>query len=575
MRISIYPLMILVVLTLAMTGDGRKYPTDDFISPVKHSLKLSGTFGELRSNHFHAGLDIKSEKGIAGDPVYAAYNGFVSRIKVEEYGYGNALYIEHPNGFTTLYAHLLNFSPEIEAYVKTQQYKQKSFEVNLYPDKGQFSFDQHEQIGNMGNTGSSGGAHLHFEIRHTEGQIPINPLLFGLPVADQKKPVIQQLMVYEFDASGNLLRTSVVTPRLQTNGNYILNQPLALSTEKIAFSLRTYDSQDGSTNQNGIYGLECKVDNEPSFAFVLDEISFETSRYINAHIDYEKKVEEGRYYHRCYPLEGNKLPIYFIGKEKGYIHINTDTTRHIDLAITDFMNNVSTLSFDIKRQLDFAPQLSDAPPCDMVAAPNEVNVLSKPGIQAVWTKGTFYEKTPVNLSVEKSDNLSTYSPYFTLSPAGVPVHYYYDINIEGLSVPKNLLDKAFIARCQKNEACVSVGGNWIGNNLHAEVRQMGTYTIMVDTIAPRITPIRFNEKMTGWQRMTFKISDNFEINDRGRDLLYKGYVDGEWILFSLDGKTGLLTHEFDEHIAPGEHRLMLKVIDDRGNEAVFEKSFTL
>ena len=575
MRISFYTLAGILMLTLAMTAHSDKYPTTDFISPVRHTIKLSGTFGELRSNHFHAGLDIKSERGVEGDPIYASYDGFVSRIKVEEYGYGNALYIEHPNGYTTVYAHLLNFSPEIEAFVKSEQYKQKSFEVNLYPDPGEFAFNKNQQIGNMGNTGSSGGAHLHFEIRHTAGQVAVNPLHFGFPIDDQKTPVLQELLIYELDASGNILKTREVYPKYQTKGAYIIEQPLEFSSEKIAFSLRTYDSQDGSSNKNGIYGLQCKVDNEPSFAFTLDEISFPQSRYLNAHIDYEKKVDEGRFYHRCHPLEGNKLRIYYTGKEKGIIHLNADTSRHIKLEVSDFKNNTSTLSFDVRRNLNLKLDEPEAIVCEIYAKPNQVNILSKPGLQVVWPIGSFYERTPVSLIINPADSLKTFSPYFGLAPFGSAIHYYFDVKIEGLSVPKPLLDKAFIARCNPEAECVSCGGEWIGNNLTASVRQMGTYTIMIDTIAPQIRPVHFGSVMTGWKRMAFKISDNFEINDRGRDLLYEGYVDGEWILFSLDGKSGMLTHDFDDRIPPGEHELILKVIDDRGNETVLEKSFTL
>lgn len=575
MRISVYALIALFGLTLSMTGHGGKYPADDFVSPVNHTLRLSGTFGELRTNHFHAGIDIKSERGVAGDPIYAALDGFISRIKVEEYGYGNALYIQHPNGFTSVYAHLDKFSPEIEAYVKAAQYKRKSFEVNLYPARDELPVSQKQQIGIMGNTGSSEGAHLHFEIRHTQGQVPINPLHFGIRPGDQKYPVLQELLVYQYDDAGTLLRTKEIIPRWNERGVYTLTKPLEIASSKIAFSLRTYDSQDGSSNQNGIYSLECKVDNEPSFAFAMDEISFQQTRYLNAHIDYERKISEGRYYHRCYPLEGNELPIYYTGREKGFIYLNSDTTRHIDLKVSDFRGNVSKLSFDVRRSLTPDDLQPSAPACDIIAVPEQVNIVSKPGIQVIWPKSSFYERTPVNVHITPGDSTKTYSPYFDLSPAGAAVHYYFDVNIEGLSVPKHLLDKVFIARCDEGAECVSCGGNWAGNNLTAAVRQMSTYTIMADTIPPKIIPVHFGSTMTAWKRMAFRISDNFDVKDRGRDLLYEGLVDGEWILFSLDGKSGLLTHEFDGRIPPGEHTLVLKVTDDRGNQTILEKSFTL
>ena len=152
---------------------------------------------------------------------------------------------------------------------------------------------------------------------------------------------------------------------------------------------------------------------------------------------------------------------------------------------------------------------------------------------------------------------------------------YVDVNIEGLSVPEPLREKAFIARCDPSGSIVNCGATWVGNNLSTGVRQLGTYTIMVDTIAPYISTLHFGPKMTGWSRMAFKISDNFPIKDKGRDLIYDAWVDGQWVLMSLDGKNSVLTHTFDGRIPPGEHTLVLKVTDDRGNEAVLEKTFTL
>jgi murein DD-endopeptidase MepM/ murein hydrolase activator NlpD len=196
-------------------------------------MRLSGTFGELRSNHFHAGLDIKSLNQSVGDPIYAAAEGYISRIRIDAFGYGNSVYIDHPNGFTSLYAHLHNFTPEIEAYVREQQYMLKSFEVDLYPGQ-RFPVNKSQQIGYMGNTGHSYGPHLHFEIRHTHGQVPVNPLHFGFEVPDKTKPVIQNLIVYEFDELDQLLNTKVFQPKWQSSGTYTLPTTIELTAAKVA-----------------------------------------------------------------------------------------------------------------------------------------------------------------------------------------------------------------------------------------------------------------------------------------------------------------------------------------------------
>lgn len=570
-----YVIIVFFILFISMAGNGGKYPASEFNSPVDREIKLSGTFGELRTNHFHAGLDIKSKNGISGDPVYAADDGFISRIKVEEYGYGNALYIEHPNGFTTVYAHLDRFAPAIEAFVKNEQYKGETFKIDLCPDNSLFPIKQNDLIANMGNTGSSYGAHLHFEIRHTKGQVPVNPLHFGFTLADRKPPVVQQIILYEYDVEGNVINSKLLQPKLQSPGQYIFDSPLEIASSKVSFGIRTYDTQDGGTNQNGVYSMQCKVDEDPSFAFALDEIPFEQSRYINAHIDYREKLNDDKFFHRCHPLEGNKLPIYYTGVDNGIVYLNAEHPRNISLSVADFNGNISTVSFQVIRNLSLLPKSLSAPVYQTMGMPDLVSIVSRPGIQVVWPKGSFYEKTPLNIDVIPGDESESFSPYFAISPADAPVHYYFDINIEALNVPADLHDKVFIARCEPDGRIVNCGATWIGNNLSTGVRVISTYTIMADTIAPTISVLHFGPTMTNWSRMAFKISDNFSIKDRGRDLLYDAYVDGQWILMTLDGKTGILTHTFDGHIPPGEHQLILKVTDDRDNEAVLEKSFTL
>jgi len=572
---KIYALITVCIALLSMAEMVGNYPKGDFVSPVNREIKLSGTFGELRTNHFHAGLDIKSLHEVCGDFVYAAADGYISRIKIDEYGYGNAIYIDHVNGFTTLYAHLDRFTYEIENYIKEQQYMQKSFEVDLYPGPLKFTVTQMQQIGFMGNTGYSFGPHLHFEIRHTNDQTPVNPLHFGFEVTDHNAPVIQQLIVYELDEQGQLLNSRIMQPKFTSDSNYQIEKPIELSADKVAFGLRTYDTQDGETNQNGIYSINCKADDETTFAFSLDEIPFEQGRYLNAHIDYKEKVNENLFFHRCYPLEGNKLPIYTTGLDQGRFRLNSEFPRHYSISVSDFKGNISTLTFEVLRSQTMVPRAPAPIKYQSLGNPDEVTIITQQGIQVVWPEGSFYEKTPLNIITTPINKGESFSPYFELSPLDEPVHMYYNLFIDGLAVPPDLQNRAFIARCELNGSIINCGGTWIGNNLTTSVRQMGTYTIMVDTIPPKINPILFGSKMTGWERMDFRISDNVRIRDKGKDLMYSAFVDGNWILMALDGKSGILSHKFDGRTPPGNHNLVIKVVDDRGNESILEKSFTL
>ena len=565
---------LLAVVLLSMTDAAYRYPQDLFISPVNRDIRLSGTFGELRNNHFHAGLDIKSKDGSSGEPVVAVGDGYVSRIKVEEFGYGNVLYVNHPNGYTTVYAHLEKFAPEIQTYVKQRQYKEEAFEVDIPLEPNVFPVRTAQLIGYLGNTGSSGGPHLHYEIRHTRNQTPINPLHFGYQVTDNLPPVLQQLIIYALDEKDQVLDTRVLQPKWQAKGQYGFTETISLSSPKMAFALRTYDGQDGTTNQNGIYSIDFKIDGEPTFAFSLDEIPFDQSRYLNAHIDYSLRARENKYVHRCHMLEGNRLPIYYAGGEQGRVHVNTEKERNVTITAADFKGNQSRLTLSIRRE-GKEPMSAPVKPHIAIGQPGEPTVVSQPGIQVVWPKGTFYEKTPINISSIPGPKGEVFSPQFELTPDDVPAHYYFDVLIEGLKVPHQLLDKAFIARCDPGGSVANCGGRWIGNNLVAGVRTMGTYAIMVDTIPPRITPLHFNAKMTGWARMAFRVNDNYPARERARDLRYEARVDGKWILLAMDGKTGVLTHEFDGRIAPGTHELVLRATDDRGNTAEWRKTFVL
>lgn len=573
MRLSLSFLISFCFVSFCVAGS--KYPAGQFCSPVNRTIQLSGTFGELRSNHFHAGLDIKSKNGITGDTVYAAGTGYISRIKVDAFGYGNAIFIDHPNGFTTVYGHLDRYSPVIQQYVRNEQYRLQQFEVDLYPAPFQFPVEQLDEIGIMGNTGHSYGPHLHFEIRHTDTQVPVNPLHFGYTVPDQINPVIQQLIAYQFDDYGQLIRTEVLQPRWKAPGVYELSHAYQIPVSRVTFAIRAYDAQDGVYNQNGIYSLQCMADEEPSFAFSMDEIPFQDTRYLNAHIDYAQKLYQNRFFHRCFPLEGNKLPIYFKGVDDGMIYLTTEQPRHVNISVADFNGNMSSIDFEVARNQNYFATQSLLPPFEMLATPSEVSILLRDGIQVIWPEGSFYEKTPLQITTNPVFTKNEFSPEYELAPTDIPVHFFFDVSIEGSKVPDSLKAKAFIARREPDGDIINCGGTWVGNNVSSRARQMGTYAIMIDTLPPTIAISRFSPNMTNWRKMSFKIYDNVSIRDMGKSLAYSAWVDGQWILMSLDGKTGTLTHEFDGRFQAGDHELVLKVTDDRGNEAVLQKTFTL
>ncbi len=548
-----------------------RYPRDYFRLPVNRPLQLSGTFGELRSNHFHAGLDIKSLDGSVGEPLYAAAPGYLARVKVEARGYGNAVYIEHPNGYTTVYAHLHAFTDPVAQYIKEHQYRQKRFEVDLRPAPRQYEFEQGELIGYLGNSGSSSGPHLHFEIRTTADQVPVNPLLFGLEVRDDVPPEIQRLKVYHYDAAGRQIHVNDHPVIRDGHGRYRLRDTMSAPAAQVAFAIQAFDQTTAVPNRNGIYALELTAGGERRFAFRLDRLPFSLTRYLNAHVDYAARVAREGFYHRCFRLPGNVLGIYEEVSGGGIITLNGDKVMEISITASDFHGNASTLTFPVKQY----------PEIRTLTIPDEARhivwqqaaSIQDEGVLISFDANTFYKDLYLTVVREPEVRNGYFAPVFQLNPADAAVHKYYFISMEHTGLPERIRSKAFLARINPGGGLVSNGGTMRGRFLTGEARALGTYTIAVDTIPPDIVPITFRPDMRGLAKMEFRITDNQATEGRARGLSYEATVNGEWILMEYDAKRHLLTHYFDERIGPGEHEIRLRVWDDRGNERVLARSF--
>lgn len=283
-------LYIIIGLFFSLVAHSNNLPVGFFDWPVKHEVRLSGTFGELRTNHFHGGLDIKSKNGGSGDQLYSAADGYISRISVQPHGYGNALYITHPNGYTTVYGHMSSFSKEVEAYVKKIQYQQERFKQDIHLSPEVFPLSKGEMIGVMGNSGSSEGAHLHFEIRETATNKLINPLLFGLEIEDVIAPRIYEMKLYEFDEENKATASKSVTVIKTGNTYRIKGDTLKTTGAFWGLALKAYDKHNYTHNKNGVYAMEMHLDGVQTFSFAMDAIPVSDSRYLNAHLDYRERV---------------------------------------------------------------------------------------------------------------------------------------------------------------------------------------------------------------------------------------------------------------------------------------------
>jgi len=547
----------------------RDYPKDYFQSPVNYKIRLSGTFGELRPNHFHAGIDIKSPDGKTGAKLFAVADGTISRIKVQAAGYGNVLYLKHPNGYTSVYAHLDHFPESIAAYVKEKQYEKKSFEVNLFPPAGKFEFAQGEVIGWLGLSGRSYGPHLHFEIRDTHTEKPINPQLFGIGAVDNVDPKLHQIRVYRLNDRLETLGAKNIDLIKSGNNYHVKGDTLNIAAWRTGLAIKAYDHVEGVKNWNGIYSLEMKQDGKKVYGFSLESFAFSESRYINAHLDYRQQQKNKNYFHRCYQLAGNRLSFYDENVDNGIITLYRNKASKIEITVKDAAGNSSILTFWVKRKT--VPEVSTAPYNYHFKALTE-NQASGDGWKIDMKKGSLYED--LYWSAKSSPKLpNTYSKLYTFSNEYFPVHRYFNIELKGEDIPEGLKSKAFIAHKNSKGKYSTCGGKWDGEFLKARARKLGDFCIVLDQKAPTLTAVSYKRDLRGAKKMSFKATDDVDTEKNINAFSYEATVDGQWILLEYDAKNNLLTHRFDDRIAKGEHELEITLTDSVGNETKWNRKF--
>jgi murein DD-endopeptidase MepM/ murein hydrolase activator NlpD len=555
----------------ANVPDAANYPKDYFGSPVGFPIKLTGTFGELRPNHFHGGIDIKSPNGRSGASIFAPADGYVFRIKIQASGYGNALYIKHPNGYSTVYGHLESFRSDIAQYIKKQQYQKESFEVNLYPNKAAFPVKKGQEIGKMGNTGGSSGPHLHFEIRHSGTDKALNPLLFNLPVPDTERPSLRDLKIYTLNDELVELKGQTFDLNGTEEGQHKLNKDtIKVAGWRAGFGIKAYDSMSGFNNDNGIYAITMKANDQVMYEFKLDQIDFDDTRFMNAHIDFTAKKSGKGYYQRCFKQPGDRLPNYTQLTQNGAVPIYQDQATKIEITVLDAHLNASSLMFYVLRDPD--AEVPALPPYQYMLPWGQENKIDLADFKLNIPRGCLYQDIPMTYVSTPDLSFGSFSSVFHVHNEKTPVHRYYDLSIHVPGFPEELRSKAFIADCGDSRPS-NCAGDWRGDWLHTRVRHFGDFCVLTDTEPPTISVINFKDDMSGKNEMSFRIRDNYEVSGTANSLKYTATVDGQWILFDYDLKSDKITHDFDERIGSGEHFLRLIVTDDRENVATFERTF--
>ncbi|MEL0176458.1 MAG: M23 family metallopeptidase [Cryomorphaceae bacterium] len=546
---KIFPFIgFLLTLNIASAQNFKPSP------PLDIPLVLSGTFAELRGNHFHGGIDIKTQ-GRSGLRINAVADGYVSRVAVSPYGYGNALYLRHPEGYTTVYGHLNAFYPELEQWVEDQLRDRSKNDGNLYPSPEQFKVTRGQLVAFSGNTGGSFGPHLHFEIRDTKTEEPLNPLEFGIEVKDTRKPDIRGLKWTAKDFGDN--------------GTFKAGDTIEFS-RGLGIDLFTTDKQDLANNNNGVYSIEALIEGQPFFTANYRRINFSTSRFINAHINYDLYCSQGVRYTRLYELENNPLKVtdtYEViapafRASKGWITVAQDSVVNVEVSIKDYEGNTNAFSFFVQGQQQPIKYALDRTSFSW----DVINKMSLGPIEFTIPAGALYDRSYDFVVGEKGNG------QYVFGGGRVPLQTYMTLEwtLDSTQVPGV---GWFLWEANHKGKKSAIAGERNGAVMTFKTRSTGTYELDQDLKKPEVSLLKtttYARSNSAFREIRLRAADDKTGVER-----YSARIDGAFARIDFDYKKELLKVIVPKELAAGNHNLRVVVIDGVGNTTVKEYTITL
>lgn len=532
--------------------------------PMDIPVLLSGNFGELRSNHFHSGIDFKTQ-GVEGKPIHSVQDGYVSRISVSPWGYGNGLYITHPDGTTTVYGHLQKFSQKITTYLKEKQYEQESFNVNLSLTPDELPVKEGELVALSGNTGSSGGPHLHFEVRDTETEEPMDPIEYYKDlIKDTQAPKIQGVMVYSMPGKGVVngsRRKLELKPVTAKNGKQTLTGKIEAWGE-IGLAVKGYDYMDNTSNIYGIKDITLTADSQVIFHSNLDRFAFDESRYLNSFTDFEEWKEHRSFYIKSFVDPGNRLR-FIESLNRGILTIDEPRTYHLTYQLADAFGNTTQLSIRIEGKEQPIPEI-DTENTELFHWWSD-NRFGAKGIRLTIPKGNLYDDLYFRYSV-KEDSTALGATYI-LHNKPVAFHKSAKLSLRLQTDTLENKQQYGIVRLQNGRRSWT-GGVYRNGWVDADIKETGSYTLGQDLVPPTITPLN-PATWVSKQAIALRLSDNLSGVQT-----YRGEIDGQYVLFEMNSKS-VITYHFDkERLTRGKHTLKLVVTDACGNQSTYTYPFT-
>jgi hypothetical protein len=559
----------LVLLTLCVTNSlaGQPKASHNYRPPMDIPLFLSGTFAELRSGHFHSGVDFRTQ-GVEGIKVLAIEDGHISRVAVSPTGFGKAVYIDHPKtGHSSVYAHLDRFHGELADYALRQHYASESFALNLYPEAGLLKVKKGDIIGYSGNTGSSNGPHLHFEIRDAATQQPLNPLYFGFQVKDFIRPSINRLAVYPAGPGASVDgRTNYKVFEVQGWGEQhrVKDNAVIKVSGEVSFGISTHDTHNDTPNRNGVYEIELFIESEKIFGFRASRFSFDETRYINSFIDFAHFVNRQQRIIRTEVDKMNRLGLYDGMKGNGKFTFAPGQTYKAEYVVKDYHGNVSRLPFTLQG-------------AELVAAKNEIKpaepyVSVVAGTAARINTGNYFAEfsndafyRDVDIAHSSDPSKTGMSDILSLGSPDIPVHGFYRLGIKPYNT-RIPLDKLVIVQLEDGKKPSSLGGKPENGFIVARTRNLGRFAVMADTIPPVIKPLNFGNgtEASALRQLRMEISDELSGIET-----YRPTLNGKWILMEYDAKNKLLFYDIDHRMQTGSNQFEITVTDKVGNRTVY------
>lgn len=562
--------LFIVIATLFFSVAANTQPPSEgkqFRSPVDFDMYLSGTFGELRGGHFHAGIDIKTYEQ-TGKVVKMIADGYISRIKISATGYGKAIYVTHPNGYTSVFAHLKDFNRTIKSYVQSVQKAKKSFEIDISVPKEELYYKKGNIIGYSGNSGYSFGPHIHFEIRETASQMPINPLQFYYDVEDNIPPTLRYLKLYD-DSGEKAFKLSS-----HNRGKYNLTGSDTLDVwGSVSFGIEAIDKLTGAPNPNGPYAFKVFKNDSLLFWWSADRFSFYETRYINAFIDYAEYVDSRRKFMQTRQLPNNRLSMYRKTLHDGLYPLDSGEVARWRMEVSDFHGNVSILSFHTLARTDIEQGNEEKIAEDLdheffKVSPYETKKIAIPGLSLRFSDKSFYDTASFVVQQKTIDSLNI---AYQVGDKHIPVHRRFTMTADSLPFAKRLHKKLYWGLYdEKEEKFEPVKSTYKDGELIASTRNFGFYTIKPDTVAPSINWPELKEPFSIGDTLKLEIKDNFS-DIRTYDL----YIDSEWVIAEYDKKNDMLLYIFDRNLSPGELTVECRLKDYAGNKTTSEKKLRL